>query len=663
MSIHDVLNKQKHIISSFKIKNSKEKSLIKKEPLSENTALSFHDFSLKNTSFCENCPQKFDFRSSNFNSFNKFISEWKYKHRAPIKRSLQGKNFSKGLKLIDIQYECGILKQKFGKNDSKAKYYKRPCSKLNPSKGTEIIDKIEDMNKKEKVRRSSGQRSKEVPNFQSIHTDLKVDAEKKMEYSLENTESDIEIFPILQKNLSNINNCIFPQENIQFNIITKKKVETFISKCKFDETSGFNMNDLASFPGILTFEEVEKVKFEFKIIPAMRKYEKLDEILQKLKFFKKFTKIVRISILKQSNLLEYGANEKIFSEGDYGDLMYIIVKGGVNIRLKRKLNFRDLEPIDIVVNSYYDGDHFGDLAMMSVKKNESIQNKAKQINLNELNIQDIRAYLKNFYENKNLGYENNLDSKAFDEEKQLRNSFLAQKSKNYFGIKVKDQEIERTKRTATVETIEKTVFIALPRDKFQRIFFSILQQNIEEKIESLLQNSAFANFEPYLLLPFAYYLKEAHYNVGEIVITEGDPLKYFYIISKGRCEVYLAIPNPVNIKILRDNDIFGARAIFTTRDFERMTGRNGIELNIENELKAKLSIKAESTKLEIYYIDKASFELLPLDLKNEIRQKLLEIKDFDELDVKQIRVDSIIWEKQSKKIKNTLLKRNLYKKL
>lgn len=50
--------------------------------------------------------------------------------------------------------------------------------------------------------------------------------------------------------------------------------------------------------------------------------------------------------------------------------MYIIIRGSVNIRIKKKLNQRDLETYNIVINSYYDGDHFGDLAMMTSKQTQ-----------------------------------------------------------------------------------------------------------------------------------------------------------------------------------------------------------------------------------------------------------------------------------------------------
>ena len=461
---------------------------------------------------------------------------------------------------------------------------------------------------------------------------------------------------VQQISLSLKNEPIFQNPNISEDMETKNKVQTFIKNVIIDDTPGFDIKELAYFPETLSYHEVNEIKEEFKAFPSFRNYDKLDGILQRLKFFKKFNKIARENILRQTSLIEHQANERIFSEGDYGDLMYIIVKGSVNIKLKKKLSYKDSEVFEYVINSFYDGDHFGDLAMMSIKKSDSRQNRSKPMNLNELTLQDVRDYLSKFYEHKSNAYESNLDSKAFDEEKELRNTFLSSKKKNYFGLEENEQKIERTKRTATVEACERTVFLVLKRDKYQQIFFSLLQENLEEKIRTLLRSVVFESFEPYLLLPLAYYLKEKQYKMGEIVINQGKALEYFQIISKGRCETFLKVKKiTTNMKILREGEIIGGRAVLTVREFQSQTGRKNIDLN--EELTAKLTVRVESTKCEILYIDKGSFEMLPLDLKNEIRQKIIMFKEFDDYPIEELKNESLVWDKKSKKIKSFLLKK------
>lgn len=45
-----------------------------------------------------------------------------------------------------------------------------------------------------------------------------------------------------------------------------------------------------------------------------------------------------------------------------GETMYIILRGSVDIRYTRHMGY---ELINFVINSKYDGQHFGDLSMLS----------------------------------------------------------------------------------------------------------------------------------------------------------------------------------------------------------------------------------------------------------------------------------------------------------
>lgn len=465
---------------------------------------------------------------------------------------------------------------------------------------------------------------------------------------------------LIQKPLYKPNNLQNKELEEKMLALSKQKAEKLINSLNYHENIDYNFSKLAALPESLSFEEINIIKLEYTQNEHFRDYRKIDDILQRLKFFKKFGETTRILILKQTSLIEYKANEKIFSEGDYGDLMYIIIKGGVNIRLKRKPLQKINEPYEIVINSLYDGDHFGDLAMMSVKKNELKQ--AKQINYSELNIEDIRAYLKKFYEYRKQGYEDKLDSTAFDAEKQMRGDFLGGKDKTYFGLEENNQKIERTKRTATVETSENSIFLILPRDKYRQIFLSILQESLEDKIQTLLHNSIFHNIEPHLLLPLAYYMREQSYRYEKNIIVKGQKLTYFGIISKGNAQAYLPLtvsPKVHNLHLLKKGDIIAGRSILTIGDLCSKLGMENHEINSKmvEIMKAKVSLKAESNDVKTLIIEKENFELLPFDLKNEIRSKLITLSDFDDYPVENIKVSSIEWNKKAKKIKGSLLKR------
>ena len=93
--------------------------------------------------------------------------------------------------------------------------------------------------------------------------------------------------------------------------------------------------------------------------PFERNYSKIDEILATLTFFAKFSPNIRTLFYKSSGFYHYLAGTIIFNQGDVGDHMYIIIKGSVSIEKKNS----DLRNSPIVVNSLYDGNHFGDLAL------------------------------------------------------------------------------------------------------------------------------------------------------------------------------------------------------------------------------------------------------------------------------------------------------------
>jgi hypothetical protein len=92
---------------------------------------------------------------------------------------------------------------------------------------------------------------------------------------------------------------------------------------------------------------------QFKLPVDDRNYGKLDMIIEKLKFFKKFSRQTRIYLLRLANLTFYESNQIIFNQGDEGDLMYIIIRGGCHVRIKRETMDGNIE--NPVVHTMYDG--------------------------------------------------------------------------------------------------------------------------------------------------------------------------------------------------------------------------------------------------------------------------------------------------------------------
>lgn len=75
--------------------------------------------------------------------------------------------------------------------------------------------------------------------------------------------------------------------------------------------------------------------------------------------------------------------------------------------------------------------------------------------------------------------------------------------KETLGIKKKDNQYERTKRSASVITAEGTQLLAISRKEYQYIYLNILKKGLEDKMDVLTGIQPFSELEPFLLLPFA----------------------------------------------------------------------------------------------------------------------------------------------------------------
>lgn len=104
----------------------------------------------------------------------------------------------------------------------------------------------------------------------------------------------------------------------------------------------------------------------------IRDYEKLEKILKNLPFFSKFTQDIRYKLLKASVFKTYEANEIIIKQGEVGDQMFVILTGSILI-LKKSPDFGNKE---VIINSMYDGETFGELALLSEGISENIKRSA-----------------------------------------------------------------------------------------------------------------------------------------------------------------------------------------------------------------------------------------------------------------------------------------------
>jgi len=103
-------------------------------------------------------------------------------------------------------------------------------------------------------------------------------------------------------------------------------------------------------------------------------YQKIADLTSQLTFFARLADHVKLDILRNATLVSYPANTTIFKQGDVGELMYIILKGSVHVRTKKKTTYGSVE--NLIVNTLYDGLHFGDYAI--INRGNAAQEDAEQ---------------------------------------------------------------------------------------------------------------------------------------------------------------------------------------------------------------------------------------------------------------------------------------------
>eukprot|EP01017_Pseudomicrothorax_dubius_P017296 TRINITY_DN19565_c0_g1_i1.p1 TRINITY_DN19565_c0_g1~~TRINITY_DN19565_c0_g1_i1.p1 ORF type:complete len:687 (+),score=110.64 TRINITY_DN19565_c0_g1_i1:79-2139(+) len=200
---------------------------------------------------------------------------------------------------------------------------------------------------------------------------------------------------------------------------------------------------------------------------------RIDVIVRRLKFFSRYPEFVRRLFIKHATLSVAKAGEIIFKQGDYGNLMYVILKGAVNVRIKKK--GADGKEEERLIATLYDGGHFGELAMMGTAA------KAKS--------------------NETAGYQ------------------------------------ERTKRAATIEAAEDCHFLMLPRDQFKEILMTQIQAELDSKLKVLLCIPFLENSTPFSLIPLANYLVSKFFKLGQMIIQEGVLPSEMLVVATGRVKV------------------------------------------------------------------------------------------------------------------------------
>lgn len=255
----------------------------------------------------------------------------------------------------------------------------------------------------------------------------------------------------------------------------------------------------------LTAHEINFIRQEFKKQKKDIQFGRLDDIVSRLKFFVRMNREVRIALLREANYVHYKKGETIFRMGDYGDLMYVILRGGCLVKVPQKsLDQGQL----LTVASLYDGSHFGELAMIGTKtKNPNAielheikgLNEVPRVEEEERKKKMLRDQMKrnkreNQKKKKMLMHLSYNDINHFEEIDEVDEDTVKEKNadlREELGVQENQQAgkgyVERTRRAATIEVSEDCDLLAINRETFKELYVSILQKDIDNKIKIIMQ--------------------------------------------------------------------------------------------------------------------------------------------------------------------------------
>ena len=86
--------------------------------------------------------------------------------------------------------------------------------------------------------------------------------------------------------------------------------------------------------------------------------------MQHLRYFKRLSTSVKHKFFKHATFVKYEAQHKVFSQGDEGDYMYVILKGKVAV----KVQIEGKEDISVLIAMPADGECFGELSLYDFNK-------------------------------------------------------------------------------------------------------------------------------------------------------------------------------------------------------------------------------------------------------------------------------------------------------
>lgn len=136
-------------------------------------------------------------------------------------------------------------------------------------------------------------------------------------------------------------------------------------------------------------------------------------------------------------------------------------------------------------------------------------------------------------------------------------------------------------------------------------------------------------------------------------------VNFHNIVSENKNDNNIQIKKGVLGTFFR-GDIFCERALLNNTDLE--TKKNNFNKNFKFSLFSKVSIISDSNETLLYTVNKEKFEIVPNDIKAEIKNILIDIQEFDDIDIDKLEGKEENWMNFSKSTYRNCLKIRQQKK-
>jgi len=150
-------------------------------------------------------------------------------------------------------------------------------------------------------------------------------------------------------------------------------------------------------------------------------------------------------------------------------------------------------------------------------------------------------------------------------------------------------------RAATIITLEDTHFAVLEKSDFKRVMEKSLKNKFAERVKFLDSFPFILNLTKIAKEKLSLVMTREEYKSGQCLMTEGDPLKYVYLIEEGEFEVQKTVHLDKKIDMVYGYFL----RVFSTKNLEtlkKLLGRDRIAYTGDQNEKYKLHEESKTMK-------------------------------------------------------------------